>query len=184
MAEQDIKIDEVSIDPAPDATDAAPATDAPAAAPTPDDTQTIADLTAQVAELNDKYLRLAAELENTRRRASLDMESAARTRAMSVADHFLPMVDAITAACAHTPDDPGIQAMARAMDASLAQVGITRIETVGQILNPQFHNAIQVTDAPADCDPKPAPNTIVSELQAGYMFGDSVLRTAMVVVCK
>lgn len=93
-------------------------------------------------------------------------------------------MDAIHAAQSHAPDDAGIQSMAAAMNDAFAQIGITKIESVGQILNPQFHNAIQVVDAPADANPKPAPNTIMSELQTGYMFGDTVLRTAMVTVCK
>lgn len=93
-------------------------------------------------------------------------------------------MDAIQAAQSHAPDDAGIQSMAAAMNDAFAQIGITKIESVGQILNPQFHNAIQVVDAPADANPKPQPNTIMSELQTGYMFGDTVLRTAMVTVCK
>lgn len=144
-------------------------------------------LNAEIAEWKDKYLRLAAELENTRRRAALDTESAARNRAMSVAQNFLPVMDAIGAAMSHTPNDDGINAMARAMDAAFTQVGVTKIESVGQILNPMLHNAIQVVDVPQSdcpCAVKKIPNTIVGELQAGYLFGDSVLRPAMVVVGK
>lgn len=141
-------------------------------------------LIADIQNLNDKYLRLAAELENTRRRSALDCESAARNRAMSVAGHFLPVMDAIAAALTHNADDAGIQSMARAMESAFAQVGIVKIDSVGQPLNPQFHNAIQVMDAPADMTPCPAANTIISEMQAGYMFGDSVLRPAMVIVSK
>lgn len=144
----------------------------------------IEKLNAQIAELTDKFLRLAAELENTRRRAAIDIESTARNRAMSVAKKFLPVMDAIDAALQHSPDDAGIKSMAAAMNDAFSQIGITKIESVGQIMNPQFHNAIQVVDAPADIEPKPEPNTIVSELQPGYMFGDTVLRTAMVTVCK
>ena len=144
----------------------------------------IEKLNAQIAELTDKFLRLAAELENTHRRAALDIESSARNRAMSVAKKFLPVMDAIDAAQKHSPDDDGIKSMAMAMNDAFAQIGITKIESVGQILNPQLHNAIQVVDAPADANPKPATNTILQELQTGYMFGDTVLRTAMVVVCK
>lgn len=144
----------------------------------------IEKLNAQIAELTDKFLRLAAELENTRRRAAIDVESTARNRAMSVAKKFLPVMDAIDAALQHSPDDAGIKSMAAAMNDAFSQIGITKIESVGQIMNPQFHNAIQVVDAPADTEPKPEPNTIVSELQPGYMFGDTVLRTAMVTVCK
>lgn len=141
-------------------------------------------LVAENRELNDKYLRAMADLENTRRRAGLDCENAARARAMSVASHFVPVMDAIDAALTHNPNDAGILAMQGAMNAAFAQIGITRIESVGTILNPQFHNAIQVVDAPADANPRPAPNTIITELQPGYMFGDSVLRTAMVIVSK
>ncbi|MBR6597962.1 MAG: nucleotide exchange factor GrpE [Alphaproteobacteria bacterium] len=136
-------------------------------------------LNAQINELNDKYLRIAAELENTRRRAELDAQSRARNRAMGVAEKILPVMDAIDAALKHAPDDAGIQSMARAMESAFAQIGITRIESIGEQLNPIFHNAIQVIECP---DKKS--NTIVDEMQPGYMFADTVLRTAMVIVCK
>ena len=144
-------------------------------------TEIIQQLNDKVAELNDKYLRVAAELENTRRRASLDIESVSRSRAMSVAEKILPVMDAINAALAHTPDDEGIKTMQRAMQNAFAQIGIVKIESVGEILNPQFHNAIQMVEKP---DEKTATNTIIEEMQSGYMFGDTVLRPAMVVVSK
>ncbi len=139
----------------------------------------VAEMTAQIADLNDKYLRTAAELENTRRRAAIDSESRARSRAMSVAEQFLPVMDAVDAALKHAPDDAGIQSMARAMESAFNNIGISKIESVGKILNPALHNAIQVVSANGA-----VPNTIVEEMQPGYMFGDTVLRTAMVVVAK
>ena len=144
-------------------------------------TEIIEQLNNKIAELNDKYLRIAAELENTRRRASIDIESVSRNRTMSVAEKILPVMDAIDAALSHNPDDEGIKTMQRAMQNAFSQIGITRINSVGEILNPQFHNAIQMVDKPDD---NTATNTIVSELQPGYMFGESVLRPAMVVVSK
>lgn len=163
--ENDIKIDEVSIDDANKTSDnSAPESD---------------ELSQQLSELNDKYLRLAAELENTRRRAALDAESRARNRAISISEKILPVMDAINAALQLTPDDPGIQSMARAMESAFEQIGIKKLETLGQPLNPTYHNAIQVIDTPDT-----APNTIVEEMQAGYMLGDTVLRTAMVIVSK
>lgn len=144
-------------------------------------TEIIEQLNAKVAELNDKYLRTAAELENTRRRSALDVESVSRNRAMSVAEKILPVMDAVQSALNHNPDDEGIKSMARALENAFAQIGITKIESVGQMLNPQFHNAIQMVDKPEEKTPT---NTIVKELQTGYMFGDSVLRTAMVIVSK
>ena len=154
------------------------------------DTETIANdapidvKDAQIAELTDKYLRIAAELENTRRRAAIDAESAARTRAIGVVRQFLPVMDAIVAALKHNPNDSGIDAMARAMDSAFEQIGIKKIESVGKPLNPTYHNAIQVIAAPTDMTPVPAPNTILEEMQTGYTFGDAVLRPAMVIVAK
>lgn len=139
----------------------------------------VAKLQDDLAQMNDKYLRLAAELENTRRRAALDAESRARNRAMGVAEKILPVMDAVDAALKHNPDDAGIQSMARALESAFAQIGITKIESVGEKLNPMFHNAIQVVESP-DAET----NTIVDEMQTGYMFGDTILRTAMVVVAK
>lgn len=141
-------------------------------------------LKQQLAEMKDKYLRTAAELENTRRRSSLDIESAARNRSISVAKKFLPVMDAVEAALKLSPDDEGIKSMAKAMESAFAQIGISKIESVGKILNPQFHNAIQVIATPEDAANKPAPNTILEEMQPGYMFGDTVMRTAMVIVSK
>ena len=144
-------------------------------------TKIIADLNTKIAELNDKYLRIAAELENTRRRASLDIESVSRNRAMGVAEKILPVMDAVIAALKHNPDDEGIKSMQRALESAFEQIGITKIKSVGEQLNPQFHNAIQIVDKPT---PETATNIIVEEMQPGYTFGDTVLRTAMVVVSK
>ena len=164
--DKEVKVEAVSVEDA-------PVVDAP------QQESEVEKLTAQLAELNDKYLRMAAELENTRRRAALDAESRARTRSMSVAEKILPVMDAVDAALKHAPDDAGIQSMARALESAFAQIGITKIESVGEPLNPMFHNAIQVVES-GDV----ASGTIVEEMQTGYMFGDTVLRTAMVVVAK
>jgi molecular chaperone GrpE len=135
-------------------------------------------LEKQVAELSDKYLRAMADLENARKRAGADVENAARSRAIGVASQFLPLVDAIDAAAGHSPDDEGIQTLGKAAANVLAKLGVVRIETVGQTLNPQFHNAIltEESDLPE--------NTITKEMQSGFMFGDAVLRAAMVAVAS
>lgn len=166
--EKEVEIETVSVDDKPEIT-------------TDKQTEIIEQLNNKIAELNDKYLRVAAELENTRRRASLDIESVSRNRAMGVAEKILPVMDAVQSALKHNPDDEGIKTMERALQNAFAQIGIVKIESVGTVLNPQFHNAIQMVDKP---DEKTATNTIIEELQTGYMFGDTVLRPAMVMVSK
>jgi len=145
------------------------------------DEKEFAELNEKLSELTDKYLRIAAELENTRRRANLDIESVSRNRAMGVAEKILPIMDAVTAALKHNPEDAGMKSIERAIQNAFAQIGIVKIDSIGEVLNPQFHNAIQMVDKPT---PETKTNTIVDEMQTGYMFGDSVLRTAMVVVSK
>lgn len=171
---KEVKIESVSI------ADAENKNAEPAKAEVTESNARIAELEKSLAELNDKYLRMAAELENTRRRAVLDSESRARSRAISVAEKILPVMDAIDVALKHNPDDEGIKSMWLAMESAFEKIGITKIETVGKPLDPTVHNAIQVVAA----SDKFAPNTVAEELQAGYMMGDAVLRTAMVVVAK
>lgn len=141
----------------------------------------IEDLNAKIAETNDKYLRIAAELENTRRRASLDIESVSRNKAIGVAEKFLPVMDAVIVAVKHNPNDEGIKSLQKAIENAFTQIGIVKINSIGEILNPQFHNAIQMIDKPT---PETATNTIIEEIQIGYMFGDTILRPAMVIVSK
>ena len=105
--DKEVSIEEVSVDDAP-----------VAAAPTPDTNPEIEKLSARLAEMNDKYLRLAAELENTRRRAALDAESRARNRAISVAEKILPVMDAVDAALKLSPDDAGIKSMSMALESA------------------------------------------------------------------
>jgi molecular chaperone GrpE len=98
---------------------------------------------------------------------------------MSVAQKILPVMDAVNVALTHAPDDEGIKSMAMALESAFKEIGITKIESVGQPLNPMHHNAIQVIESPEH-----ASNIVVDEMQSGYMFGDTVLRTAMVIVAK
>jgi molecular chaperone GrpE len=171
MEDKEVQVDSVSLD------EAEPETIDPAEQVV--ENTEIEQLNTQIAELNDKYLRVAAELENTRRRAAIDADASARNRAMSVARHFLPVIDAVYAALSHNPNDEGIKSMVRAIDAACGNIGMVKIESVGQKLNPQFHNAVQVVEKE-----NTESNTIIEEMQTGYMFGDTVLRPAMVVVAK
>jgi len=140
---------------------------------------TTTDTAAMLAEIEDKYIRAMAELENTKRRSRVDIESAAARRGIIVAEKFLPLIDAIHAALAHAPDDAGIQTLYSASESVLAGSGITKIETIGKKLNPLFHHAVSTAT-----DTGKEPDTIIEEFQSGYMMGDNILRPAMVVVAK
>jgi molecular chaperone GrpE len=136
------------------------------------------ELQLKIAESNDKYLRAMAELENTRRRAAMDAQSAARVRAIAVAEKFLPLIDAISAALEHQPGNKDFESLKLTASGALESAGIKKIESVGQLLNPMLHNAIHAeeSDEPS--------GTIIQEFQSGYIFGDVVMRPAAVIVAK
>ncbi len=138
----------------------------------------VEELKSQLDQMNDKYLRALAELENTRRRAVMDANSAGRARAISVAENFLPLIDAIGVALGHDPENKDFISFMMAADGALESAGIKKISSIGQPLNPMLHNAIQTeqSDEPS--------GTIINELQSGYTFGDAILRPAMVIIAK
>ena len=138
----------------------------------------VAELQSQIEQLNDKYLRAMAEMENTRRRATMDAQAVARTRTISVAEKFLPLIDAIGAALDHQPENKDFISFMMAAMGALDSAGIKKIDSVGQQLNPLFHNAIQTEES------EQPSGIIIKELQSGYMLGDAVLRPAIVVVSK
>lgn len=172
--DKEIKVDKVSLD------NSAPADNSAADVADTSTDPHVTELETALADMNDKYLRAMAELENTRRRAAIDAETLARVRTISVLEKILPIADAVDAALKHAPNDSGIKSLAQALKSSFDSLGITRMETIGKPLDPTKHSAIQVVATPDNT----ATNTIVEELQSGYLLGDRTLRTAMVVVAK
>ena len=70
----------------------------------------------------------------------------------------------------------GIELTRRELDRVLAAEGVTRLETVGQPFNPEWHEALAALPGQGE------PDTIIQEIEAGYMLGDKLLRPAKVIV--
>ncbi len=143
----------------------------------------------EIADLKDRLLRAAAEMENTRRRLERD-KADAQAYAMtgfardllSVADNLRRGVAALPAAGDSGAFDNvrgGIEATERELLAVLARHGITRVETDGQKLDPNKHQAMIEVESEAH-----EAGQIVQELQAGYVIKDRLLRPALVSVAK
>lgn len=143
-------------------------------------------------ELNDAKLRLAAEMENLRRRTARDVQDAraystanfARDM-LSVADNLRRALDAIPEDARKTADTglaalaEGVEMTERAMLAALERHGVKKIEPQGERFDPHFHQAmfeVPNPDVPA--------NTVVQVVQTGFVIGDRVLRPAMVGISK
>ncbi|MDB5522482.1 MAG: grpE [Rhizobium sp.] len=149
-------------------------------------------LKAENADLKDRYLRLAAEMDNLRRRTEREVKDAKVYSAasfardmLSVSDNMRRAIDAIPAE-ARTGGDAGFLALVegvemteRAMLGALERHGVKKIEPTGQKFDPNFHQAMfEVPNAEI-----PA-NTVIQVVQDGYVIGDRVLRPAMVGVSK
>jgi molecular chaperone GrpE len=150
----------------------------------------LAELENQLAEARQNVLYAQAETQNVRRRLEQEKVSAASYAATAFARDILSVKDNLERALGAMPaelrDDDrmkglitGIEATGREIENVFQRHGITRIEAMGQPLDPNRHQAmIEVPSADAE------PGTIVQELQSGYMIKDRLLRPALVGVAK
>ncbi|MBA8817744.1 nucleotide exchange factor GrpE [Ochrobactrum sp. P6BS-III] len=148
-------------------------------------------LEADNKELKDQVLRVAAEMENLRKRTQRDVQDA-RTYAvtnfardmLSVSDNLRRAIDTIPPEMLEADASlkslaEGVEMTERAMLQALERHGVTKLEPEGQKFDPNFHQAM--FEVP---NPDLPNNTVVQVVQAGYAIGDRVLRPAMVGVSK
>jgi molecular chaperone GrpE len=141
-----------------------------------------AEHAAVVAELEDRWRRALADLDNLRKRYARELERERAAERARVAAQWLPVVDDLDRALAHAAEDPsavleGIRAVRDHATAVLARLGYPRYEEVGVPFDPARHEAVKaVTDAEA------APGTVVEVLRPGYGREDHWLRPAAVAV--
>ena len=172
--------------------DAGPSGFADADAASDADAARMAELEAENADVKDRLLRLAADMENLRRRTDREMKDA-RTYAvtgfarelLSVADNLRRAIEAVPAeAKAHGEDGlnaliGGVEVTERALLGALEKNGVRKLDPEGERFDPNFHQAmfeVPNTEVPN--------NTVVQVVQAGYSIGGRVLRPAMVGVSK
>jgi molecular chaperone GrpE len=141
-------------------------------------------------EANNKALYAAAEIQNVRRRLEAEKQQAAAYASATFARDMLAIKDHLDRALAAVSDElrndkvasnflAGIESTARELEAAFQRNGVTRIEALGQPLDPHKHQAM-VEIPTADSEP----GTIVEEMQPGYMLKDRLLRPALVGVAK
>lgn len=131
----------------------------------------------QLAELNEKYLRLAAEYDNYRKRSAKEKNDAYTDAYSDAVKAFLPLADSLDQALEFTPDDEGIKALHKQFSDSCTKIGVTAIESDGAQFDPELHNAIMHED-----DPEKEENIVAQTFAKGYKLGDKVIRHAMVKV--
>ena len=139
----------------------------------------IEELNKKLAEANDKYLRLAAEYDNYRKRSSKEKGEAYTEAYSDAVKAFLPVADSLDKALEFTPDDEGIKAISKQFYDSCEKIGVSVIESDGKVFDPELHNAIMHED-----DETKPENTVTQTFMKGYKLGDKVIRHAMVKVAN
>ncbi|KTW17851.1 nucleotide exchange factor GrpE [Sphingomonas sanguinis] len=149
----------------------------------------VAELENQLVEAKQQYLYAQAENQNVRRRAEKEAADARNYAATAFARDVLSVADNLQRALQAIPADlrtddkwkglvTGLDATGRELDSVLGRHGITKIEAMGQPLDPNKHQAM--IEMLSDQEP----GTIVQEMQSGYMIKDRLLRPALVAVAK
>ena len=136
-----------------------------------------------VADVNDKYLRLAAEYDNYRKRTAKEKESIYGDAKADTIKPLLAVYDNLERGIAQYDEADahrqGLELILRQFTETLTKLGVTEIEAKGQPFDPGLHNAVMHVE-----DETAGENTVVEVFQKGFMLGDKVLRFAMVKVAN
>ncbi len=144
-------------------------------------------LLEQVAKANDQVLRVQAEMQNVRRRAERDVESAHKFALDKFAADLLPVVDNLERALASIDSaDEGQKPVAEGLELTiksfmdvLARYKIEAIDPAGQPFDAELHQAVSMVP-----NPDLEPNTVMDVFQKGYTLNGRLVRPAMVVVSQ
>ena len=140
-------------------------------------------LAKMVSDASDKYLRLAAEYDNYRKRTTKEKENTYADAKADTVKEFLGVLDNLERGLAQfdegDPHRQGMELICRQFLAVLEKLGVTEIEALGQPFDPEKHNAVMHID-----DENLAENTVAEVFRKGYQMGDRVVRFAMVKVAN
>ena len=144
--------------------------------------ETVVTKEKEIAELNDKYLRLYAEYDNFRRRSAKERETVYSDAKSDTLKSILPILDNMERATAFTEADKileGMNLILKSFNDIFAKMDVKEIEALGKTFDPNLHYAVMHID-----DENYGENEVIEVLQKGYTFGDKVIRYAMVKVAN
>ncbi len=168
-----------------------------ATAPKPAESQPVealpADLQSQLEQKTkeaqdnyDRLLRLAAELENLKKRQERERADLLQFANENLIKELLPVLDNLERALEHgrqgdcpSPFLEGLDLVLKDFLKALGRFGVTPLVAVGQPFDPAFHHAVMEEEAP-----EVANQTVIKELQKGYLLNGRLLRPAMVAVAR
>lgn len=142
----------------------------------------LAETEAKAAEYLDGWQRARAEFANARKRLERGKAEAYRNAAVDYAQKVLPILDDFDRALESVPASveqdnwfEGILLVSRKLHSILSDLNVEPIESVGRPFDPNFHEALSLTEAEGF-----ESGTVVEELQTGYRLDEKVIRPALV----
>ncbi len=149
-------------------------------APTPLE-DTLLDMQRQVDELTAALQHERADATNLRRRHEEQLAGLRDRIKAVIITELLPVIDNFERALKHVPADlqdndyvKGVSGVVKQFEKTLESMGVERIKTVGEVFNPQFHEAVSMEEGDG------AAEIVSEELQPGYKIANDVIRHAMV----
>lgn|GEM_PF-19433 len=140
-------------------------------------------LSAELEAERTKYLRLAAEYDNFRKRSKLERETTYRDARTDAITRLLPVYDnlerALKTECSDEAFYKGIEMTMNNLTEILDSLDVKQIPAVGEPFDPNRHNAVMSIE-----DPELGEKIIAQEFQKGFMLGDKVIRFSTVVVAN
>lgn len=134
----------------------------------------------------DRWLRISAELENYKKRVEKERSKFLKYAHESLIKELLPIVDNLERAIEHARTKKasnalveGIEMVLKSFNDCLGRFKVKPVKAIGAKFDPNLHEAVRVEENAEEEE-----NTILSELQKGYILNDRVVRPAMVVVSK
>jgi len=141
---------------------------------------------AECRELQDKYVRTLAEMDNFRKRMNRELNDSVKFANEKILGDLLTVVDNMERAINHSKEKKDFDSLIDGLELTMKEFkgvfekhGVESIESVGQLFDPSMHHAVSVTESVTHGE-----NIIVEEFRKGYMLNDRVLRHSLVSVAK
>jgi molecular chaperone GrpE len=158
--------------------------DAPAARPEPSAEERVEELLKENEELKDKFVRLMADFDNYRKRASKEKSDVIQFGNEGLLKDFLPIIDNIERLLTYSYGEgkwksfqEGIELLLAEIRKTLEKYGVEPIEALGKPFDPNVHQAMQRTETE-----EVEANTVLEVFQKGYLYRGRLLRPSLVVV--
>ncbi|MBU2547991.1 MAG: nucleotide exchange factor GrpE [Proteobacteria bacterium] len=145
------------------------------------------DWQAQAEDYRNLYLRTQADMDNMRKRLEREKAEFVKFANENVMKELLSVMDNLERALAHATANgeagsglaQGVKLTYDGFKSVLDKFGVSQVQAVGERFDPNFHEAVMQRE-----DPDADENTVIEEIQKGYLLNERLIRPSMVVVAK